>query len=51
MFSGITENSTQPSDFNGNRNTKTTPYPRDSPYVSQLSESHEHQLYSNRYVS
>lgn len=49
-FSGITDNSSQPSDLNGNRNTKTFPYPRDGPYI-QLSESHEHQLYYNRYVS
>ncbi|XP_060838603.1 uncharacterized protein LOC132920327 [Rhopalosiphum padi] len=45
----LTESSTQSSDFNGNRNSKTFPHPRDSPFMPQLSESHEHQLYSNRY--
>lgn len=50
-FSGISETSSQASDLNGNRNTKTFAYPRDGPYMPQLSESHEHQLYSNRFVS
>jgi len=51
IFPGLTESSTQSSDFNGNRNSKTFPHLRDGPYMPQLSESHEHQLYSNRYVS
>lgn len=50
-FSGISETSSQASDLNGNRNTKTFAYPRDGPYMPQLTESHEHQLYSNRFVS
>ncbi|XP_060861305.1 uncharacterized protein LOC132938470 [Metopolophium dirhodum] len=45
----LIESSTQSSDFNGNRNSKTFPHTRDGPYMPQLSESHEHQLYSNRY--
>lgn len=51
IFSGIPDSSAQSSDFNGNRNAKMFPYSRDGPYMPQLSESHEHQLYSNRYVS
>lgn len=51
IFPGLTESTTQASDFNGNRNSKTFPYPRDGPFMPQLSESHEHQSYSNQYVS
>jgi len=51
IFLGLTEGSIQSSDFNGNRNVKTFPCPRDGPFMPQLLESHEHQLYSNRYVS
>lgn len=46
----LIESSTQSSDFNGNRNSKLFPHPRDGSYMPQLSESHEHQLYSNRYA-